>query len=64
MKAMVIARFGGPEMFEAREMPEPEPGPGEVLVRVQAAAINPIDTKLREDGTVGRSRRVSAGAHT
>ena len=47
MKAMVIDRFGPPEVFELRELPDPEPGPGEVRIRVRASSLNPVDTKIR-----------------
>jgi len=50
MRAMVLPRFGGPDLFEAREVERPSPGPGEVLVRVLATAVNPVDAKLRADG--------------
>ena len=50
MRAMVLPRFGGPDLFEAREVERPSPGPGEVLVRVVATAVNPVDAKLRADG--------------
>jgi NADPH:quinone reductase len=49
MRAVVIDRFGGPEVLEVRDLPAPSPGPGEVLVRVVAAATNPVDAKLRQD---------------
>jgi NADPH2:quinone reductase len=51
MRAMVIPKFGGPELFEERDVERPEPGPSEVLVRVFASSVNPIDTKLRADGS-------------
>lgn len=51
MRAMVIKDFGGPEVFEAREVEDPTPGPGEVLVRVQATSVNPVDTKIRQAGS-------------
>jgi NADPH:quinone reductase len=52
MRAMVTPKFGGPELFEERDDVErPLPGPGQVLVRVLAAGVNPIDTKLRADGS-------------
>jgi NADPH2:quinone reductase len=44
---MVATGFGGPEVFELKEILRPEPGPGEVLVRVRASSVNPIDTKIR-----------------
>jgi NADPH2:quinone reductase len=47
MRAMVIPRFGGPDVFELREVDRPEPGPGQILVRVMASAVNPVDAKLR-----------------
>lgn len=47
MKAMVIERFGPPEVFTPREVPDPEPGPGQVRVRVRATSLNPVDTKIR-----------------
>src|SRR3712207_5296340 len=51
MRAMVLPRFGGPDLFEPREVERPSPGAGEVLVRVVATAVNPVDAKLRADGT-------------
>ena len=48
MKAVRVARFGGPETVKIERIPKPKPGTGEVLVRVEACAINPIDWKLRE----------------
>jgi NADPH:quinone reductase-like Zn-dependent oxidoreductase len=47
MRAMVLRGYGSAEELEQRELPEPKPGPGEVLVQVAAASINPIDWKLR-----------------
>ena len=47
MKAMVIRSTGGPEVFEQAELPVPEPGPGQVLVKVRATSVNPIDCKVR-----------------
>jgi NADPH:quinone reductase-like Zn-dependent oxidoreductase len=47
MRAMVVRRFGGPEVVEAVEVPAPEPGPGQVRIRVAAAAVNPVDAATR-----------------
>jgi NADPH2:quinone reductase len=51
MRAMVTPEFGGPDTFEERDVQRPEPGPGEVLVRVFASGTNPVDAKLRADGS-------------
>jgi NADPH:quinone reductase-like Zn-dependent oxidoreductase len=48
---MVIRDFGAPQVFEERELPTPEPGPNEVLVRVYATSINPVDYKIRRAGS-------------
>jgi NADPH:quinone reductase-like Zn-dependent oxidoreductase len=48
MKAERIHTFGGPDVLELDEVPCPQPGPGEVLVRVHAAGVNPVDWKIRE----------------
>jgi NADPH:quinone reductase-like Zn-dependent oxidoreductase len=48
MRAAVITRPGGPEVFEIREVPSPEPGTGEVLVRIHASALNRADLLQRE----------------
>jgi len=45
---MVIEEFGGPEVLKPAEVPTPEPGPGEVLIRVANAGVNPADWKDRE----------------
>lgn len=47
MKAIGANTYGGPEVLEVVELPDPVPGPGEVLVRVRAAAVNPTDTYVR-----------------
>lgn len=47
MNAWVLPEFGGPEVFEKVERPTPEPAPDEVLVKVAATSVNPIDYKLR-----------------
>jgi putative PIG3 family NAD(P)H quinone oxidoreductase len=48
MKAVVITKPGGPEVLELREVERPEPGTGEVLVRVRATALNRADLMQRE----------------
>lgn len=48
MKAVQIHAFGGPETLRFEEIPVPEPGPGEALIRVHAAGVNPADWKIRE----------------
>jgi len=47
MKAIVVHEYGGPEVLKFEEYPDPVPGLGEVLVRVAAASVNPIDYKRR-----------------
>src|ERR1700749_4729209 len=47
MKAIVVHEYGGPEVLRFEEYSDPVPGPGEVLVRVAAASVNPIDYKRR-----------------
>ena len=47
MKAVVVHKYGGPEVLKFEDYPDPVPGPGEVLVRVAAASVNPLDCKRR-----------------
>ncbi|ARP82578.1 NADPH:quinone oxidoreductase [Bordetella genomosp. 8] len=47
MKAIVLTSFGGPESFELRDVPKPAPQAGQVLVRVHASSINPLDYQVR-----------------
>ena len=47
MKAVQYSRFGGPEVLEVVELPDPHPGPGQIRIAVHAAGINPIDWKVR-----------------
>ena len=48
MKAYVMTRHGGPDVAGMRDMAMPQPGRGEVLLRVHAAGLNPVDYKIRE----------------
>ena len=47
MRAAYIEQTGPPEAIQVGDLPRPEPGPGQVLVRVRATALNPIDLYIR-----------------
>jgi NADPH:quinone reductase len=47
MKAIVVNEFGPPEVMMVQDVTTPEPGPGQVLVRIEAAGVNPVDTYIR-----------------
>jgi NADPH:quinone reductase-like Zn-dependent oxidoreductase len=47
MKAVRIHEYGGPEVLKYEDAPKPQPGPGEVLIRVHATSVNPVDWKVR-----------------
>jgi NADPH:quinone reductase-like Zn-dependent oxidoreductase len=47
MKAVVVHQYGGPEVLKYEDYPDPVADPGEVLVRVAAASVNPLDYKRR-----------------
>ena len=63
MRAMVTPKFGGPELFEERNVERPQAGPGQVLVRVVAAGTNPVDAKFRAMGdAMGQEAPMVLGA--
>jgi NADPH:quinone reductase-like Zn-dependent oxidoreductase len=47
MKAILIETFGGPDVLRLQQLPIPEPRPGELVVKVSAASVNPVDYKIR-----------------
>ena len=47
MKAVRVHNYGGPEVLRFEDAPRPTPGSGELLIRVHAASVNPIDWKIR-----------------
>jgi NADPH2:quinone reductase len=47
MRAIRVHKFGGPEVLQLEDVPDPRPGPGQVAVRIHAAGINPVDTYIR-----------------
>src|SRR5215472_11411222 len=48
MQAVRFGEYGGTDVLDVASVPIPEPGPGEVLVQVRAAAINPGEAKIRQ----------------
>lgn len=53
MRAVVLREFGGPEVLQVEQVPDPAPAPGEVVVEVHAVTVNQsLDLKVRADGTV------------
>lgn len=53
MRAVVVRSFGGPEVLEVAEVPVPRVGPGQVRIRVEAAAVNPVDVATRAGALAG-----------
>jgi NADPH2:quinone reductase len=47
MKAIRVHEFGGPEVMKLEDVPDLQPGPGQVVVRVHAAGVSPVDTYIR-----------------
>jgi len=47
MKAICVNQFGGTDSLRLREIPTPEPGPGQVLIAIRAAGVNPVETYIR-----------------
>jgi NADPH:quinone reductase-like Zn-dependent oxidoreductase len=50
MKSVMIKKYGGPEVLEIVDVPDPKAGEGEVVIRVRASSVNPIDWLIREGG--------------
>ena len=53
MRALLYRSYGGPEVLEVGEAPEPHAGPGQVRIKVKAASVNPFDWKLRSGMMAG-----------
>jgi NADPH2:quinone reductase len=53
MKAIVVHEFGGPDVMQLEDVPVPAPGPGQLLVKVAAVGVNPVDGYIRS-GTYAR----------
>ncbi len=47
MKAIRVHEFGGPEMMKLEDVPGPQPGPGQVVVQIHAAGVNPVESYIR-----------------
>src|SRR5918993_3241900 len=63
MKAIVVHEFGGPEVMRVEDVPAPSPGPAQVLIRVKAIGVNPVDTYIRT-GTYARKPQLPYIPHT
>ncbi|MGW3396264.1 NADP-dependent oxidoreductase [Streptomyces hydrogenans] len=61
MRAATVSRFGGPEAVEITELLVPEVGPGQVRIKVGAAALNPVDVAMRSGVFGGEGERIGLG---
>ena len=50
MQAMTATELGGPDVLKLQDVPDPQPGPWDLMVEVRASALNPVDYKVRESG--------------
>ena len=50
MKAIRVHEFGGPDVLHLEEIPDPQPGPGQVLVKLEAVGVNPVDVYIHKGG--------------
>jgi NADPH:quinone reductase len=57
MQAIIVREFGGPEVLQVEEVPQPSAGQDQVLIRVRAIGVNPVDTYIRS-GTYARKPRL------
>ena len=62
MRAQVLTAFGGPENFRLTKVETPRAGAGQVLIRIAATSVNPIDTKIRAGLPVGPALPAILGA--
>jgi NADPH2:quinone reductase len=62
MRAQVLTEFGGPEKFQLLDVETPVAAPGQVLIRIRAAALNPVDAKIREGLPIGPAMPAILGA--
>lgn len=53
MRAVTVGKYGGPQALQVRDVPLPEPGTGQVRIKVAAAAVNPIDALIRDGSLAG-----------
>jgi NADPH2:quinone reductase len=75
MRTVLVRAFGGPDVLRLEEVPDPKPGPSEIVVRVRAAGVNPVETYIRSGvyarkpnlpwvpGTDGAGEVETVGAH-
>jgi NADPH2:quinone reductase len=63
MKALRVHEFGGPEVMKLEDVPAPSPGPSQVLIRVKAIGVNPVDNYIRT-GTYARKPQLPYTPHT
>jgi NADPH:quinone reductase-like Zn-dependent oxidoreductase len=56
MQSIRIHEFGGPDVLKLEEQPTPQPLAGEILIRIHAASVNPVDYKMRNGGYVPRDQ--------
>ncbi|MEU9441948.1 NADP-dependent oxidoreductase [Streptomyces sp. NPDC048304] len=61
MRAAVVRSFGGPEQVEVADVAVPEPGPGQVRIKVAAGALNPVDAAVRAGAFGGAGKTLGLG---
>src|SRR5437870_2022413 len=63
MKAILVREFGGPDVMKIEDVPSPTPSASQVLIRVKAIGVNPVDGYIRS-GTYARKPQLPYTPHT